>query len=99
MERSVIGWFGFKTDRKLALRALAVAATKQDVHSVFAALTLMTYYGMILLLSGWQADETQMIRQYEAILEPSVNSFPLAIFVDSLEIGSAKNTQRELCGL
>jgi len=81
MERSVIGWFGFKTDRKLALRALAVAAAKQDVHSVFAALTLMTYYGMILLLSGWQADEMRMIRQYEAVLEPSVNSFPLAILL------------------
>jgi len=32
----VVGFFGFKHDRKLALKALAVAAARNDTHSVFA---------------------------------------------------------------
>lgn len=31
-----MGFFGFKHDRKLALKALAVAAARNDTHSVFA---------------------------------------------------------------
>ena len=34
--RSVVGIFGFKHDRQLALQALAASAEKSDVHSVFA---------------------------------------------------------------
>ncbi|KAG6863107.1 hypothetical protein C0991_008147 [Blastosporella zonata] len=34
--QSLVGFLGFKHDRKLALRALAVSAGKTDVHSVFA---------------------------------------------------------------
>ena len=34
--RSVVGFFGYDYDRKLALQALAVSAAKSDVHSVFA---------------------------------------------------------------
>ena len=41
--------FGFKHDRKLALHALAVAAEKKDVHSVFAGY-IHHYYILFLLL-------------------------------------------------
>ena len=34
--RGVVGFLGFKHDRKLALRALAVSANQTDVHAVFA---------------------------------------------------------------
>ncbi len=78
----MVGFFGFKHDRALALRALAVSAAKSDVvsdllrlyahltrtqHSVFAGLVLMTYYGVVLLLSGWQCDEAHIVRQYRCV--------------------------------
>ena len=34
--RGVVGFFGFNSDRRVALQALAVAATKDDIHAVFA---------------------------------------------------------------
>ncbi|KAG6911431.1 hypothetical protein DXG01_016528 [Tephrocybe rancida] len=74
--QSLVGFLGFKHDRKLALRALAVAAGKTDVHSVFAGLVLMTYYGVVLLLSGYQADETHIIRQYKAIVDSIEVRYP-----------------------
>lgn len=67
--RGIVGFLGFKHDRKLALRALAVSAAQKDVHSVFAGLTLMTYYGVVLLLSGYQADEQHILKQYKAIVD------------------------------
>ena len=63
-----MGFFGYNHDRKLALRALAVSANGTDVHSVFAGLTLMTYYGIVLLMSGYQADEKYILKQYRAIV-------------------------------
>ncbi|KAG6815974.1 hypothetical protein H0H87_009701 [Tephrocybe sp. NHM501043] len=74
--QGVVGFLGFKHDRKLALRALAVSASKTDVHSVFAGLVLMTYYGVVLLLSGYQADETHIIKQYKAIVESIEKRYP-----------------------
>jgi hypothetical protein len=82
----VVGFLGYEHDRRIALKALAVSAAKQDVHSVFAgqansdllncrcsrqifSLTLMTYYGVVLLLSGYQADETRIMAQYQAIVD------------------------------
>jgi hypothetical protein len=29
----------------------------------------MTYHGIVLLLSGYQADEAHIVKQYKAILE------------------------------
>jgi hypothetical protein len=72
--RSVVGFFGFNHDRKLALRALAVSASGNDVHSVFAGLTLMTYYGLVLLISGYQADEKYIIKQYRSIVDKCVHA-------------------------
>lgn len=67
--RSVVGFFGFNHDRKLALRALAVSANGSDVHSVFAGLALMTYYGVVLLMSGYQADEKYILKQYKVFVD------------------------------
>ncbi|KAF5337705.1 hypothetical protein D9758_017342 [Tetrapyrgos nigripes] len=74
--QSLVGFFGFKHDRKLALEALAVSAAKKDVHSVFAGLVLMTYHGVVLLLSGYQADEAHIIKQYTAIVDSVEARYP-----------------------
>jgi hypothetical protein len=68
--RSLVGWFGLQTDRQLALQALAFAATKEDVHSVFASITLMQYWDVVLALSGWQAEEAEIIKRFQGVLEP-----------------------------
>lgn len=36
-------------------------------------LVLMTYYGIVLLMSGYQADEKHIVRQYKGIVERSVS--------------------------
>ena len=61
----------------------AVSVAKKDIHSVFAkyvssfitsvqppldVLSLITYYSIILLLSGLQADEARILKQYKAIV-------------------------------
>ncbi|KAK7693929.1 hypothetical protein QCA50_003503 [Cerrena zonata] len=74
--RGVVGFLGFKHDRKLALRALAVSAAQNDVHSVFAGLTLMTYHGVVLLLSGYQADEQHILKQYRAVVDKVDARYP-----------------------
>ncbi|KAG6887246.1 hypothetical protein C0995_016642 [Termitomyces sp. Mi166 len=74
--QGVVGFLGFKYDRRLALKALAVSAGKSDVHSVFSGLVLMTYHGVVLLLSGYQADEARIIRQYKAIVDSIEARFP-----------------------
>ncbi|KAF8470491.1 hypothetical protein DFH94DRAFT_771559 [Russula ochroleuca] len=74
--KSVVGFFGFNHDRRLALRALALSASGSDVHSVFAGLALMTYYGIVLLMSGYQADERYIIKQYKAIVDKCVHTPP-----------------------
>ncbi|KAL1944788.1 hypothetical protein VTO73DRAFT_3218 [Trametes versicolor] len=74
--RGVVGFFGFNHDRKLALQALAVSAAKTDVHSVFAGLSLMTYHGVVLLLSGYQANEAHIIKQYHAIVDKLETRYP-----------------------
>ncbi|KAH9901427.1 outer membrane protein Iml2/Tetratricopeptide repeat protein 39 [Cubamyces lactineus] len=74
--RGVVGFLGFNHDRKLALQSLAVSAAKSDVHSVFAGLSLMTYHGVVLLLSGYQADEAHIIKQYRAIVDKLEARYP-----------------------
>ena len=69
-----MGFFGFNHDRKLALRSLALSASGSDVHSVFAGLALMTYYGVVLLTSGYQADEKSILRQYKVIVDKCVHA-------------------------
>ncbi|KAG1731945.1 outer membrane protein Iml2/Tetratricopeptide repeat protein 39 [Suillus lakei] len=74
--RNVVGFFGFNHDRMLALQALAVSAAGSDMHSVFAGLVLMTYHGVVLLLSGYQADEAHIIKQYKAIVSRVDGRYP-----------------------
>lgn len=40
--RSVVGFFGFNHDRKLALRCLTVSAGKKDVTAVFSGYVLLS---------------------------------------------------------
>jgi hypothetical protein len=49
--RKLMSWVGFGgTDREGALKLLTISASAgKDVHSAFAALTLLTWYGLILL--------------------------------------------------
>ncbi|KAI0780543.1 outer membrane protein Iml2/Tetratricopeptide repeat protein 39 [Trametes elegans] len=74
--RGVVGFFGFNHDRKLALQSLAVSATKNDVHGVFAGLSLMTYHGVVLLLAGYQANEAHILKQYHAIVDKLESRYP-----------------------
>ncbi|KAJ3868792.1 hypothetical protein EV359DRAFT_31448 [Lentinula novae-zelandiae] len=77
--QSVAGLFGFAHSRRLALQALAVSAeyaAEGEVHGVFAGLVLMTYHGVVLLLSGYQADETRIIREYEGVVRGIEARYP-----------------------
>ncbi|KAN0076757.1 Outer membrane protein Iml2/Tetratricopeptide repeat protein 39 [Tylopilus felleus] len=74
--RAVVGFLGYNHDRQLALQALAVSAARSDVHSVFAGLVLMTYYGVILLMTGYQADEAHIVRQYKGIVNKASARYP-----------------------
>ncbi|KAM0753081.1 hypothetical protein T439DRAFT_323696 [Meredithblackwellia eburnea MCA 4105] len=76
--RKLISWFGFSnSNRQVALKLLTVAsATGDDVHGYFASLCLITYYSVILLMSGWQADEEYLLRQTSAVLSRISAKFP-----------------------
>jgi len=67
--RGVVGFFGFEHDRKLALKVLAYSAKKNDIHGIFSGLVLMTYHGAVLLLSGYQADEKNILEEYRSIVD------------------------------
>ncbi|KIJ34680.1 hypothetical protein M422DRAFT_181844, partial [Sphaerobolus stellatus SS14] len=47
-----------------------------DVHGVFAGLAITSYYGAVLLLSGYHADEAHILRQYKAITEKLTARYP-----------------------
>ncbi|PFH46707.1 hypothetical protein AMATHDRAFT_69254 [Amanita thiersii Skay4041] len=72
----MVGFLGFKYDKKLALHALAVSAAKKDVHSVFAGLVLMTYQGLVLLMGGWQANEQRLLNEYRVIVDGLLSRYP-----------------------
>ncbi|KLO11975.1 hypothetical protein SCHPADRAFT_876147 [Schizopora paradoxa] len=74
--KTVVGFLGFQHDRKVALQALAVSAARSDVHAVFSGLALMTYHGVILNFSGFQADEAHIVKQYQAIVEKLSQRYP-----------------------
>ncbi|KAF8192215.1 hypothetical protein K438DRAFT_1970030 [Mycena galopus ATCC 62051] len=81
--RPLVGLLGFKHDRALALRALMVSAglntlsdgaaaasgAGRDVHGVFAGLVLMTFHRVVLLLAGYQADDTRALCTYTVIVD------------------------------
>ncbi|KAF7778395.1 hypothetical protein Agabi119p4_2740 [Agaricus bisporus var. burnettii] len=74
--QSVVGLFGFKADRKLGLNALTVSAARNDTHSVFAGLVLMTYYGVVLLLSGFHANESDTLKEYQSLVDRVYDRYP-----------------------
>ncbi|KAJ7032573.1 hypothetical protein C8F04DRAFT_958936 [Mycena alexandri] len=74
--QSLVGLLGFKHDRALALRALAGGTIGRDVHGVFAGLVLMTFHGVVLLLSGYQADEARTLQTYKAIVDRIEARYP-----------------------
>ncbi|GAA6058174.1 hypothetical protein JCM3770_004079, partial [Rhodotorula araucariae] len=76
--RKMISWFGFSgSSRPTALKLLTVAAsTGDDVHGYFASLTLVTFYGFILLMSGWQCSEMTYLRTLSRTLNRVSSRFP-----------------------
>ncbi|SCZ88505.1 BZ3500_MvSof-1268-A1-R1_Chr2-1g04454 [Microbotryum saponariae] len=76
--RKLISWFGFgNSNRSAALKLLTVAAsTGNDTHAAFASLTLLTFYCVVLLMSGWQSDEEYLLSQCEIVLERVIERFP-----------------------
>ncbi|BGP48269.1 Mitochondrial outer membrane protein iml2 [Rhodotorula kratochvilovae] len=76
--RKMIAWFGFSgSSRPTALKLLTVAAsTGDDVHGYFASLTLVTFYGFILLMSGWQSSESSYLRSLNRTLNRVSTRFP-----------------------
>lgn len=73
--KRLINVFGFKSDRKEALKALALSASYRDVHSSFAALSLLFYTSSTLLLAGWNADSEHDMRMFENILKRCASWF------------------------
>ncbi|TFK66270.1 hypothetical protein BDN72DRAFT_844550 [Pluteus cervinus] len=74
--QGIVGFFGFKHDRKQALHALSVSAARNDVHAVFSSLVLMSYYSFVLLFSGYQADEQRILKQYQVIVDATSSRYP-----------------------
>ncbi|TIA92748.1 hypothetical protein E3P99_00492 [Wallemia hederae] len=74
--KKLINVFGFKSDRKEALKALALSASYKDVHSSFAALALLFYTSSTLLLAGWNADSEHDMRMFENILKSCEKRHP-----------------------
>jgi len=46
------------------------------VSNILNRLVLMTYHGVVLLLSGYQADEAHIIKQYTAIVDSVEARYP-----------------------
>ncbi|KAM0791385.1 hypothetical protein ACM66B_005850 [Microbotryomycetes sp. NB124-2] len=76
--RKLISWFGFSnSDRAVALKLLTVSAsTGNDVHGYFASLALLTFYCVVLLMSGWQANEQYLLTQCNNVLSRVIDRFP-----------------------
>ncbi|GAA5875921.1 hypothetical protein JCM3774_005817 [Rhodotorula dairenensis] len=76
--RKMISWFGFSSSsRSASLKLLKVAAsTGNDVHGYFASLTLTTFYGFLLLMTGWQASEASYLRTMTTVLDRVHARFP-----------------------
>ncbi|KDQ54509.1 hypothetical protein JAAARDRAFT_135215, partial [Jaapia argillacea MUCL 33604] len=71
---------GYNHDRKFTLQVLSVSVAEKDIHAVFAGLSLMTYHEVVLLLSGYQADEACMIEQYRVIVDNVSERYPTGSF-------------------
>ena len=56
---------------------IPIRFTTDTESRVSCRLTLMSYYGVVLLLLGYQADETHILKQYKAIVDKVAGRFPL----------------------
>ncbi|KAG9124801.1 hypothetical protein FRC07_010199, partial [Ceratobasidium sp. 392] len=87
--KRVVGLLGYQSDRRLGLEALNVAAGVENDQNIdrhfhinlsflatYHRLVLMTYNGVVLLLTGWQADEERVVRQYQEILASVECKYP-----------------------
>ncbi|GAA98672.1 uncharacterized protein L969DRAFT_50616 [Mixia osmundae IAM 14324] len=76
--RKVTSFVGFSNgNRRKALTLLEVPAIQgSDIHASFASLALLTYHGLVLLMSGWQAQEAELIDQCSTILSRVEQRFP-----------------------
>ncbi|KAI6138112.1 outer membrane protein Iml2/Tetratricopeptide repeat protein 39 [Pisolithus tinctorius] len=74
--RNLARLFGYNYDRELGLKALAVSAARTDVHAMFAGLLLTTYYGSLLLASGYHADEQHITDQCKSIVRRLLHRHP-----------------------
>jgi Protein of unknown function (DUF3808) len=55
---------------------LLLVPTKALPTEVPSRLVLMTYYGVVLLLSGWQADEAKLIEEIRGIIDRVEAKYP-----------------------
>ncbi len=62
------------------------------------SLVLMTYYGVVLLMSGYQADEAHIVKQYRAIVDKRVTLNYAPPLSDVRYQGSSPNIRPGLCG-
>lgn len=82
--RKLIGWLGFGSaaasgegDRASALALLSLSAeTSDDVHASFSALVLVTYFNLLLLMAGWQADRAGLLARVERVLGKVQRRYP-----------------------
>lgn len=76
--RKLFSWLGYGTgDRRKALKLLEVTArTGSDIHASFAALTLVSYYCAIFLMSGWQCERAALLASCDAVLTRSTQKHP-----------------------
>lgn len=58
----------------------------------------MTYYGIILLMTGYQADEEHIVRQYKGIVNKYVISLVLKLLSFQRVLESRRGTQTALYG-
>ncbi|KAG8847802.1 hypothetical protein FRB96_001390 [Tulasnella sp. 330] len=100
--RRVVGFFGYQSDRKLAIQALNVATAgkgsyfltfiqnllreflmsmksltvRSSDETFHVCITLLTYQGVKLLTSGYQANEDELIDQLDAIVKDLEAEYP-----------------------
>ncbi|KAF8634528.1 hypothetical protein AX15_000828 [Amanita polypyramis BW_CC] len=74
--KAALSWLGFSYDQNVAIQALRVAAGRNDAHSVFAGLVLMSFMSLVLQITGWQADTELMRNEYRALVDPLTSRFP-----------------------
>lgn len=66
--RGVVGFLGFASDRKLALRALAVSAARADVHGVFAGYVCSIYSSRLWIVTSFPPTRLALMTYHGVVL-------------------------------